>query len=171
MNASVDRYSLADVAPVFNLIQQGSRQGHFCSLYSQPPYMAGLGIQLFTLLFGRIRLPDQRWYRARVRVLRVRGKFAGFIVIRHDAPAMPGTEIYMCAIAAEYRGKGLGEWMLRAALSDIPGGHRVYAHCLPGSIRMKALLRKLGFDAEKLPSRRTRPQPLQRFVYTAAASS
>jgi RimJ/RimL family protein N-acetyltransferase len=169
MNARVDSYSLSDVAPVFNLIQHGSAQGNFSDLYCQPAYMAGLGIQLFTLLFGCIRLPDRRWYRARARVLRVDGTFGGFIIFRHDAPAMHSTEIYMCAVTPAHREKGLGTWMLKTALSDIPAGHRVYAQCLPRSDHMKALLRKLGFGQENSRARRSVPQPVQRFVYTAAA--
>jgi len=162
--------SLSDIAPIFNLIQSGSRHGHFSNLYTRPRYMAGLGIQLFSLWkSSEIKLPDRTEHRADMKVLRVGGDFAGFIVLRHEAHRPAESEIYMCALENDFRGRGLGEWMLREALSDVPIGHVVVVSCLPASIQMKSLLLKLRFRESNIPSTSERPQIAQRFVYECHA--
>lgn len=162
----MNRYRLSDVAPVFNLIQHGSLAGHFCNLYTQPRYMAGLGIQLFTLLLGRIRLPADGWYRATIKILRWQEQFAGFVIIRHAAYGPRTSELYMFAIAPEYRRNGLGESMLRTVLAELPIGHRMLAHCLPGSRGMNALLRKVGFTGQPSPAKPKVPNFVHRFAYS-----
>ncbi|TRZ69607.1 MAG: GNAT family N-acetyltransferase [Rhodocyclaceae bacterium] len=155
-----------DIAPIFNLIQAGSLDGHFSNLYTQPRYMAGLGMQLFSLWKNaRIQLPDGTCHQASMRVLRVGDDFAGFIIIRHEANQPDEVEIYMCGLVDGFRAKGLGEWMLRAALSEIPRDYTVSAECLPSSFQMKSLLRKLGFKQSNLPTSTQSPQVAQRFVY------
>lgn len=161
------RSRLSDIAPVFNLIQTGSRHGHFSNLYTQPRYMAGLGIQLFSMWSGgRIRLPDGRWHPVRMKVLRVGGDFAGFVILRRDACSPHELEIYMCGVGEEFKGRGLGEWMLRTAVSEVPGGCVVYADCLPGSIQMKSLLRKLAFSETGVPVSTPILHAAQRFAYS-----
>jgi len=156
---------LLDIAPIFNLIQAGSLNGNFSNLYAQPRYMAGLGIQLFSLWRGgRIRLPDGTWHRANMQVLRVGGDFAGFVILRHETGQPSEVEIYMCGVEDEFRAKGLGEWMLRAALSGLPGGCSLFADCLPDSVQMKSLLKKLGFDQTGLATSTQVPGCAQRFV-------
>lgn len=78
-------YGISAIAPTFNLIQADTLRGHFCDFYTQPRYMAGLGIQLFSLLAKRIRLPDNVWYRAETMVLTLQGSYAGFLTLR-DLP-------------------------------------------------------------------------------------
>lgn len=137
---------LSDIAPIFNLIQAGSLNGHFSNLYTRPRYMAGLGIQLFSLWkYSSIRLPDGTRHQASMKVLRLGRDFAGFVILRHDASRPIEVEIYMCGVEDDFRGKGSGEWMLRAAISEIPNGYWVFADCLPDSVQMKSLLKKLGF--------------------------
>lgn len=136
-------WALRHIAPSFNLIQDGCRQGHFTRLFLQPRYMAGLGLQLFCLLAGRIRLPDGVWYRARAYALQVDGAYAGFTIIRSAGTL---CEIYMCAVADEYRGCGLGQAMLAKALAmGVQGDAAIVADCLPDSRAMMALLLRLGF--------------------------
>jgi ribosomal protein S18 acetylase RimI-like enzyme len=145
-----------ELAPVFNLTLQGSADGHFTPLYRQPRYMAGLGLQLFSLLAGRLRLPDGLWHRANASVLQVYGSFAGFVVLRQQPDE---AEIYLCALLPQFRGQGLGRCMLKLALAKhLAPGQRVSADCLPASQAMKGLLQSLGFDAVK-PRPRPRPRP------------
>lgn len=155
---------LADIAPIFNLIQAGSLNGHFSNLYSQPRYMAGLGIQLFSMWTSkRIRLPDGRWHQARIKVLKVGGEFAGFVILRQETGSPHELEIYMCGVDEQFKGKGLGEWMLRAVLAEVPDGYSLFADCLPNSAQMKSLLRKLGFGETDSPTRAS--EAVERFVY------
>ncbi|MCX7175583.1 MAG: GNAT family N-acetyltransferase [Proteobacteria bacterium] len=157
---------LSDIAPIFNLIQNGSLNGHFSNLYTRPRYMAGLGIQLFSLCKnGRIKLPDGTWHQAKMKVLRVGGDFAGFVILRHDAHQPAESEIYMCGLENDFRGQGLGEWLLGAALSEVPVGHTVFADCLPNSVQMKTLLMKLRFDEVKLPASAQISSLARRFAY------
>ena len=154
------------IVAIFNLIQQGSRRGHFTRLYTRPRYIAGLGIQLFALvLTSRIKLPDGISYRAASKVLIVDGRFAGFVILRQVSPA--GTEIYMCALSDEYRGRGLGKWMLANALADTPANHRVSAACLPASESMRSVLTALGFGRD-LPGTR---YGIQRFLLSTNSRS
>jgi GNAT superfamily N-acetyltransferase len=135
---------LSHIAPMFNLILEGSRHRHFTRLYTRPRYMAGLGIQLFTLLLrSRIRPPNGVCYRATSKILVVDGLFAGFVILRQVSPEE--TEIYMCALLNEYRGKELGKWLLANALAEAPPNHRISAACLSASDSMRSVLTALGF--------------------------
>ena len=159
----LDNFTLSDMAPIFNLIQLGSRHGHFSNLYTRPRYMAGLGIQLFSLWkSSSIRLPDGIWHQATLKVLRIGNDFAGFVILRWEARQPNEVEIYMCGVENDFRGKGLGEWMLRTALHEVPNGHSLFADCLPKSIRMKSLLNKLGFGEAGAG---TSTRMAQRFVH------
>lgn len=162
----LDRSKLSDIAPVFNLIQDGSLNGHFSNLYTQPRYMAGLGIQLFWLWkYSKIKLPDGSCHHANMKVLRIGREFAGFTILRHEGKRPNEIEIYMCSLQNDSRGKGLGEWMLRAALSDIPTGYMAFADCLPDSAQMKSLLGKLGFTEAAIGSPCEMAQLARRFVW------
>jgi len=162
----LDESRLSDLAPIFNLVQAGSLNGNFSNLYTQPRYMAGLGVQLFSLwIGGRIRLPDGIWHRAEMRVLRVRGDFAGFVILRHDAGQPNDVEIYMCGVDNDFRGRGLGERMLLTAIAELPSGSNLAADCLPNSVSMQCLLRKIGFtDAVQCDPLDERKMT-RRFVY------
>lgn len=160
------RYRLADVAPIFNLILLGSEQGHFCNLYPRPRYMAGLAIQLFTLLAGWLRLPEDGWFRCTVHVLEHRGHFAGFAILRHGAYGPKGSELYMFAVAPEFQRHGLGSTALRTIQAQLPIGHRLFAHCLPKSRGMLALLLKLGFTHQPAPRQPKVRNFVHRLAYT-----
>ncbi|MFA6313305.1 MAG: GNAT family N-acetyltransferase [Sterolibacterium sp.] len=100
---------LRDIAPIFSLIQVGSHHRHFSNLYTRPRYMAGLGLQLFSLWKnGQIRLPDGIRHRAEMKVLSVAGEFAGFVILRYEASQHDAVEICMCGVHNEFRGKGMG---------------------------------------------------------------
>jgi len=158
---------LFDIAPIFNLIQVGSRSGHFSNLYTQPRYMAGLGIQLFSLWANEtIELPDSSSHHANMKVLRADSDFAGFTILLHEARRPAETEIYMCGVVNDFRGRGLGEWMLRAALLELPVGQTVFADCLPASLQMKSLLPKIGFDETHIRSTCEMPRAIQRYVHS-----
>jgi RimJ/RimL family protein N-acetyltransferase len=134
---------LAHIAAIFNLIQDGSAAGHFTPVYTLPHYMAGLAMQLFSLLLrNRITLPDGSVHRARTRVLLDGGRFAGFIILL-DGEA--SVHVYMCAVRAALQRQGHGRWMLAQAIAAVPAGHVVVADCLPASLAMMAVLRKCGF--------------------------
>jgi GNAT superfamily N-acetyltransferase len=162
-----------DIAPVFNLIQQASAQGHVNRLYLQPRYQAGLALQLFGVhLLGRLRLPGGRWRAARLQVLRAPHDSAvllGFTLSaahgtdgaapeRNGQP--PPQEIYLCAVHPDHRGAGWGRAMLQAVLGQWPPATPVHADCLPASAAMKRLLRQLGFSPVPTPA----DQAVQHFV-------
>jgi len=91
--------------------------------------MAGLGIQLFSVwLLKSIKLPDGIWHQANLKILRVDNHFAGFIMLRREAHELSQVEIYMCGVAENFRNKGLGEWMLRTAIAEIPSCHKLFAY-------------------------------------------
>lgn len=147
------RPQLADIAPIFNLIQLGAEEGCFSNLYLRPNYQAGLALQLFSIrLFGKFRLPDGKWWRARLEVLRSDGEFAGFILTRSRSLCEQRQEIYMCAVAPRFRRGGKGRRMIRHALDQMPGGCEIEAHCLPSAMAMRRLLVDLGFRSAR-PSR------------------
>lgn len=151
-SARLKPLGVRQLAPVFNLVQLGSRQGHFTALYLQPQFMAGLGLQLFTLLLGWLRLPGGVWHRAHARVLVLHGQFAGFVILRKGPNG--ACEIYMCALLPALRGQGLGRQMLQQALAaHARPGQQVVADCLPASKAMMALLSSLGFGASAPRSR------------------
>lgn len=162
---------LGDIAPIFSLIQLGSHHGHFSNLYTRPRYMAGLGMQLFSLWKnGQIRLPDGIWHRAEMKVLSIAGEFAGFIILRSESSQPDAIEIYMCGVQNEFMGNGLGEWMLRTALGKLPYGCSVVADCLPNSVQMKSLLKKLGFVEAGLPESPRDSPGILRFGYAKVTS-
>ena len=139
---SLKSLRLTDIAAVFNLIQEGSAHGHFTPVYALPQYMAGLGMQLFALLLRkRITLPDGSRHRADARVLVADGRFAGFVILLDGS----ATQIYMCSVLADQRGKGRGSWMISQVLAALPAGRSVVADCLPASLAMKAILKRHGF--------------------------
>jgi ribosomal protein S18 acetylase RimI-like enzyme len=135
---------LADIALVVNLILDGSRQGHFTDLYLQWLYVAGLAKQIFGLMLtSRITLPDGSTFATTTRTVRVDGDFAGFLILRHVA--QEETEIYMCAMAPQFLGQGIGKWMIESALAELPDQHIVFADCLTASMAMRHVLLGLGF--------------------------
>lgn len=141
---------LLDVGQAFRLVLEGSRHGHFSNLYLKPRYRAGLGLQLFGLLRGRLRMPGGQSFRAHARVLRLDGAFAGLVVLREVGTAE--WEIYVCAIDAAARGRGLGEKLVGQALArHCSPGDVVYADCLPASDKMKRMLLRMGFAASLAP--------------------
>lgn len=134
---------LSHIAAIFNLIQDGSAGGHFNPVYTVPQYMAGLGLQLFSLLLRkRIALPDGSTHRANTCVLLEGGRFAGFIILLDGGNSV---QVYMCAVRKALCGKGLGLWMLTQMIAAVPAGCVVIADCLPASQAMMAVLKKCGF--------------------------
>lgn len=150
MTVSAGPLRVLDVGHAFRLVLEGSRHGHFSNLYLRPRYRAGLGLQLFGLLRGRLRMPGGQNFCAHARVLRLDGVFAGIVVLREVAPAV--WEIYLCAIDAAARGRGLGGKLVGQALArHCTPGDVVYADCLPASDRMKRMLLRMGFAAGPAP--------------------
>ena len=88
--------------------------------------------------------------------------------LRREAAQPDEVEIYMCGVEDGFRGQGWGEWMLWKSLSEVPIGRTVFADCLPGSIQMKSLLRKLGFVGSDVRSSDKPRQLPQRFVGSAS---
>lgn len=104
IRTNIVNFGLQDIAPVLNLILDGSAHGHFNPDYVKPPFIAGLGLQLFSLLFGRIKMPDGIWYSASARVLRVDRHTVGYAMVRRENNH--SGEIYMLAVQREYRSLG-----------------------------------------------------------------
>lgn len=164
-NATVDSFRLRDVAPVFNLILEGSEDGHFSNLYRKPRYMAGLGIQLFSiLLLGQIRLPTARWYRCKITVLRDAGKCIGFVAVRLAAYAPNIDEIYMVALDANHRRHGHGKMLLREAIGQRALGKQMVVNCLPASFVMRSLVKQLGFKEVEEPKWHKVPNVIHQYL-------
>ncbi|MCX7167652.1 MAG: GNAT family N-acetyltransferase [Rhodocyclales bacterium] len=143
---TVGNARLLDIAPVFNLIQEGSAHGSFNNLYLLPRYQAGLGIQLFcVLLLGKLRLPSGSWRRADLHVIHHDGRFVGFALLRHLSAGGKDQEIFMCAVDPQYRGQGFGRHLLQTVLAKMEDESTVEAECLPRAVQMKRLLRGMGF--------------------------
>jgi ribosomal protein S18 acetylase RimI-like enzyme len=161
----IRRAGIRDIAPVFNLITSASQQGNFSSRYLEPAYRAGLAKQLFSVLFlGRIRLPDGRRYRAKLRVIRDQGSCAGFLLMRQAAPTE--HEIYMCAVDPHYRKQGLASALVQEVISCAPAGTTITAECLPASAPMKNLLLASGFHKIRPPAN-SAALPTEAFSYLA----
>ncbi|MCG2582783.1 GNAT family N-acetyltransferase [Massilia sp. TS11] len=142
---SIDRLRAGDVVHVFNLILQGSDKGHFTPLYLEPRYAAGLGMQLFCLLTGWLRLPGGEWLRGRTSVVRIDGLFVGFLILLHRPSH---DEIYMTAVDTALHGYGLGRLLIQDVLHKQPPGRPLRADCLPASACMQRLLAGLGFERQ-----------------------
>lgn len=137
---------IGDIAPIFNLIQQGVLEGVFNPRYVEPRYQAGLGIQLFSAcLFGKFRLPNGVRHRTSLLALRTLQGTAGFVWLVHDLPQPGASEIYMCALDPSLRGQGYGRLLLKSALDTLPNERTVQAECLPGAQAMQSLLQTVGF--------------------------
>lgn len=157
---------LSDIAPVFNLIQDGSKCGFFNNIYLQPRYQAGLAIQLFSVfLFGTIRLPSEMRYKATLRVIRNENAFVGFALTRYLSPRGESREIYMLAISPEYRGNGFGRRLIQSLIYDVECNGTIEAECLPGALPMKRLLQKMGFEFTK-PAALNSRKNVAKFKYT-----
>lgn len=162
--ATVRKAALFDIAPIFNLIQEGSEQGCFNKIYLHPIYQAGLALQLFSVwLIGKIRLPSGTWHKAVLHVVRHEGEFAGFVLMRHLVPSGESQEIYMCAIESKYRGMGLGRQLIQLVLKNLEGNCIVEAECLPQAVQMKHLLRHMGFKPIKSDKTNTLNNAAEKF--------
>jgi len=138
----------SDITPVFNLIQVNSSKGHFNSVYLQPSYQAGLGIQLFSIrILKKIRLPDGSWHKASLLVARQNKELAGFILIRQLAEPALHYELYMTAVDERYQRQGIASCLLKTAIAKLPNAAVLTAECMPKSIYMKKLLVNRGFKA------------------------
>lgn len=147
LSTNINQANLADIAPVFNLIQEYSYHDYFNNLYLQPRYQAGLGIQLFSILFfGYIRLPDSTWHQTNMLVAKNNNELLGFIIIRKLPGPCDRHEIYMCAINDLYRRQGLGKRLIKAAIANLPKDSILEAECLPKARQMKQLLLNFGFE-------------------------
>ncbi|HAT29766.1 MAG TPA: hypothetical protein DCW29_02585 [Janthinobacterium sp.] len=154
---TVERPRLADIAPIFNLIQNCSRQGVMNGAYLVPRFQAGLALQLLMVyFFGRIRLSDGAWFATRLYIGRREGRFSGFALARQFKEPGTGFEIYLFAIAPDERRRGHGRLLLQAVLDDLGAGNRVQASCLPGAIAMERLLCSLKFQPLPKQSRSER---------------
>jgi len=51
----------------------------------------------------------------------------------------------MCAVEAEHRRQGVGEFMVNSILSQLPSSDSLEATCLPKAMEMRYLLVKIGF--------------------------
>jgi RimJ/RimL family protein N-acetyltransferase len=65
----------------------------------------------------------------------------GFILIKDDENL---TELWMCSIQSQYRGKGLGKLMISEAMQTIKSKN-IMGRCSPGSSIALRILQKQGF--------------------------
>lgn len=164
-NISFKKFRLHDVAPVFNLIIETSREGAITPLYQQANYMAGLAIQLFCILFfGRFHIQGHGWFAGTVRPLYVAQTFVGFLMLRSSAPPNQ-EELYLFAIDPAYRKLGLGEFALREYLGSRSMTQTITADCLPQAKDMQCLLKKVGFRTQSLPKRPSVPNTYIPFIF------
>lgn len=167
--ATLNKAKLSDIAPVFNLVQACCESGYLNNIYLAPPYQTGLAIQLFSVwLFGKIRLPTETWHKATLQVIRHEGQFAGFILMRYLEPSGASREIYMCALEAQYRGKGLGKLLIQSALNNLENNTIVEADCLPKAMEMKRLLRHMGFESINRTKATTSKNTAEKFRISCA---
>lgn len=155
---------LADIAPIFNLIQEVSSLGSFSNLYLKPRYQTGLALQLFAVwLFGKIRLPSGHWFNADLHTVYEEGKLVGFLLLRQISPDSSNHEIYMCAVIDSARGNGMGKRLIESAISNLPDNCIIEAECLPQSMQMKRLLRRLGFESVNVLEMRRQKTCVEKF--------
>lgn len=162
--ATSTKARLSDIAPIFNLIQEVSALGCFSNLYLKPRYQTGLALQLFSVwLFGKIRLPSGCWFKANLHSFYEQGELAGFLLLRQLSMDGTSYEIYMCAVAANARGKNLGKRLIESAIASLPDNSIVEAECLPQALQMKRLLRRLGFESANVLEMRHNKNSVEKF--------
>lgn len=151
----IDRARLSDIAPIFNLIQEGSRIGSFSNLDLDSRYQAGLALQLFSVyLFGKIRLPDRAYSKRSWKPCAT-------------TAALPDScsSVIICRRAGDLHVRGpsrisrpgTGPQAGAECARGFTGGCIVEADCLPDATSMKNLLRDIGF--QPVNAQTGRPSP------------
>lgn len=160
-----ETYRIKDVAPIFNLIIEMSREGVITPLYLHPTYMAGLGLQLFSILFlGRFYIHGHGWFRSAVLPIYLDEHMIGFLMTRLSVLSNQ-DEIYLFAIDPDFRGGGHGEAALRAFVAQRPITSSISADCLPATKGMLRLLAKVGFRRINLPKEPSVPNLYIPMIY------
>ena len=146
--SAIRKVKLSDIAPIFNLIQNCCRSGHFSNLCLLPPLQTSMALALFsTWIFGKIREPSGNWEKAVLYVIRYKGDFAGFALVHSLRPAKTSWKISLMAIEEKCRGQGLGRQLLMTIINNLQDSHTLECECLPKSVPMKSLLHKTGFKS------------------------
>jgi GNAT superfamily N-acetyltransferase len=104
-------------------------------------------LQVFmATLFGRMRIENGKWVKAKLLVTRVDGVTAGFLLMIDTPGDAYDAEVYLCGVTPHYRRRGIATQMLRSEALHMRQGAELAAACLPKAHGMKKLLAKLGFE-------------------------
>ena len=146
----IDTAGLRDVSFVVNEVLDGAKVGVFSNLYLEVPWFIGMVFQVFmATLFGRTRIENGKWVRAKLLVTHVDGVAAGFLLLIDTPGDDYDAEIYLCGVAPDYRRRGIATQMIRSEALHMRQGAELAAACLPKAHAMKKLLAKLGFERDR----------------------
>jgi hypothetical protein len=138
---------LLEVPLMLQAVVRESRRGHFNSKYASRKYQAGLGRQLLSAcVLRRIHVPGEADESAALRVVRHQERMLGFSLVREvsctDGP--PQLELMLLFVEESARRNAVGQSLVRAALGRCVSGQGLFVTCLPASVPMIVLLRRLG---------------------------
>lgn len=141
---------------IFQLTIEQVKKGHLNSDYLIPAAQNGLAQQIGAAIGDApVPMPGARdGAGARVEVLTVKGRPAGFAFFLEDRPGSweRDVEMFVVALTDEFQGRGLGKFFVKDVLSRLKS-KRIYARCKPASERMVTILKSLGFhETGKSPS-------------------
>ena len=143
------RATIEDVESIFDLSVEQAKAGHLNINLNDPRIVEGLKVQIATAALG-MQVPIQgkrHGARGTIWVVTLDGVFAGFATVLED---MPGTwnrhvELYSVGMEAQYRGSGLGRFLVKSVLGELPG-RRIYARCRAPSLAMVHILQSMDFE-------------------------
>lgn len=138
--------TLNDLPFIVCQVRAAARDGLLPIRYSSVKFCAGvLCTVLIATLFGRMRLPGEGWWRARLVVSRLQGVPVGVLLLRDCANDGYDSELMLCAVDATQRRRGVATAMIRAEVAAMRRGAEMVAACRPAAQDMSRLLTRLGF--------------------------
>jgi GNAT superfamily N-acetyltransferase len=139
----------SDLRTVMWMISMGSAHGHFNPVLRAHRVRLGLAMQLLGVMaLGRLFSPARGWCAASVQVLRSERLPIGFVLLTwlSDPPTGPAmAQISLFKVLPDFQSRGLGTYLLKAVLAQLPPTCNVQAECLPASRGMQRLLQRQGF--------------------------
>ena len=145
---------LSDIDFICELMLDAARHGHFNDEILKESYEQALRHDIeYLLAKGRRRDEDLR---AQAIIIEDDGNRIGFAIMSEMYEGDGGNELYILAVAPEYRGRGYGAQILDELLDRWLPHAEVFAQCLPASETMYQMLLKRGFSHVKTTDDGTR---------------
>jgi len=135
--------TIADLKFIYDLIIDGSKNGHYDRRFSEMPEAAnGLQVNLTSILTQKIRHDGQIAYGI---IYEYQNKPVGFVIMA-AVKNNKGNEIWMASIHPDFRKQGFGKKMITGIFDQFKGKNLILmARCAQESKVMYQMLLKNGF--------------------------